>query len=832
MPSDLTPADLDLMARTMIGEESTPEGRAAVGQVILNRINSGKFPSSVRGVVFQPNAFESWSTRGRQLSSIPTSSKDYRAAYALAQKVASGDLPDETKGSVNFINPTLQVAMGRQIPSWAQGKPTAVIGKQAYFGGDPMASDDFLTDFSVAPEKGAGASVPASTPAKPAAISDGSDFERDFAVAPEKPVIAATAAQPTAPIGVNDAVRSVATGVPIIGGLLNKADAATNALLAPVLNPLFDKKDQLAGQTWSDRYHNALLQQQGMDTAFEKAHPTANTALNITGGIAGTIPAMMAAPGLFGLGEGTLVGNSLLSGITGAGINATDTAVRGGDLNDIEHNALIGGAFGGLAPSAGKLVGSGLEKLTNVLSSTTPAARNVANILQDIGMSPQEAEIALKRMGPEATLADLDPALTTEAGGLASMGGKPTSVLKNAMKARAANVDNRVSELMEKQLGPAPDAEATLKSIHDEASEKASPFYKAGKEGPEMDVTPVLQSISEQLPNASGGTKSLLTNVRGFLTNEVASKTNPLGMTVPKSNPEAVLGARQALDDIMYNRETGEAKLGPNAMRVASDLRAQLDQIVKSNDNFAQGDAIYAQAKNEQRAFKQGQEIFSSNIRPVDLARMLERMSPEEVAALKKGARASIADALQSSRRGEGPAAQGLFGRSTNNRANLNLLFPNAQETLDALHSEAMMRGTEQRVAQNSATAERQAVQQKYAPKGESPIDTGAAVVGHLVDGGTGAVLAMGGKAALGAARNALTSRALNKLTEGTARGLVATGPEQRAFLQQVARAARTNAIHNVLASRGAMAANLLTRSAGDNDRQGRPLIRVLVTKP
>ena len=142
------------------------------------------------------------------------------------------------------------------------------------------------------------------------------------------------------------------------------------------------------------------------------------------------------------------------------------------------------------------------------------------------------------------------------------------------------------------------------------------------------------------------------------------------------------------------------------------------------------------------------------------------------------------------------------------------------------------MRGTEQRVAQNSATAERQAVQQKYAPKGESPIDTGAAVVGHLVDGGTGAVLAMGGKAALGAARNALTSRALNKLTEGTARGLVATGPEQRAFLQQVARAARTNAIHNVLASRGAMAANLLTRSAGDNDRQGRPLIRVLVTKP
>ena len=394
------------------------------------------------------------------------------------------------------------------------------------------------------------------------------------------------------------------------------------------------------------------------------------------------------------------------------------------------------------------------------------------------------------------------------------MGGKPTSVLKNAMKNRAANVDNRVSELMDKQLGPAPDAEAMLKTIHDEASQAASPFYNAGKQGAEMDVTPVLASIEKQLPNASGGIKSLLTSVKGFLTNDAASKANPLGLAVPKSDPGAILGARQALDDIMFNKETGEAKLGPNAMRVASELRSQLDAIVKSNDNFAQGDAIYAKAKDIQRAFKQGQDIFSSNIRPADLSRMIQSMSPEEVAALTKGARSSIADVLQSSRRGEGPAAQGLFARSTNNRANLNLLFPKAQEALDALHSEAMMRGTEQRVALNSATAERRAVQEKYATKGSNPIDTGTALLGEAVGGGPGAAAATGLRMLYNNATNALSSRALQRLTEGTAKGLVATGPEQREFLKQVARAARTNAVNNALVRRGEFVGNLLTRSA------------------
>ena len=57
------------------------------------------------------------------------------------------------------------------------------------------------------------------------------------------------------PVSVNNVVRSAATGVPIIGGLADKADAATNAFLAPALNSLFDEKDQLRKQPLESVMH-------------------------------------------------------------------------------------------------------------------------------------------------------------------------------------------------------------------------------------------------------------------------------------------------------------------------------------------------------------------------------------------------------------------------------------------------------------------------------------------------------------------------------------------------------------------------------------------------
>jgi hypothetical protein len=63
------------------------------------------------------------------------------------------------------------------------------------------------------------------------------------------------AKNPNEPGVVSGLGRAAARGAPIVGGLLNRADAATNAALSYGLNPLYE--DQLKG-TLGERYHQAL----------------------------------------------------------------------------------------------------------------------------------------------------------------------------------------------------------------------------------------------------------------------------------------------------------------------------------------------------------------------------------------------------------------------------------------------------------------------------------------------------------------------------------------------------------------------------------------------
>jgi hypothetical protein len=79
-------------------------------------------------------------------------------------------------------------------------------------------------------------------------------------------------------------VRSFSRGVPILGGLLNKADAASDAALAPAMNHFFPEGEQLKGD-FGQRYGQALNTQEGEDKAFGEAHPIASTAAEIAGGV-------------------------------------------------------------------------------------------------------------------------------------------------------------------------------------------------------------------------------------------------------------------------------------------------------------------------------------------------------------------------------------------------------------------------------------------------------------------------------------------------------------------------------------------------------------------
>lgn len=92
-----------LLARLVSGEaESEPYlGKVAVAAVILNRVASDKFPNTMAGVIYQPNAFESI-TNG--IANAPPSDESVRAA----QDAINGW--DPSQGCLFFWNPSKPVS--------------------------------------------------------------------------------------------------------------------------------------------------------------------------------------------------------------------------------------------------------------------------------------------------------------------------------------------------------------------------------------------------------------------------------------------------------------------------------------------------------------------------------------------------------------------------------------------------------------------------------------------------------------------------------------------------------------------------------------------------
>ena len=830
----ISPNDRDVAIRTMIGEEGTPQGQAGVASTMLNRATSGKFGgNTLTGVAFAPSQFESWTKNSQKLWSISPDSPEYQKAAAIFDGVASGDVPDFTNGATHFYAPAAQAALGRAPPKWSQGQDGTPLGKTVFYapGGSvsyappasPAVPPDAASKYLSAPSSQS-ASVPdaaakylaAPDPTAPDSAPIAPDAASKYLTATPQPD-ASTPSVPSPPSSATmaDATASgFANGVPIVGpmfdNLLNKGVAGIQTLAG--------------GKPYAEN----LAQVQAQEAESNAAHPVANKLAGVAGAVVGSLPVVVAAaPEAFGIGGASLGARVFMGGVSGAALSGADAVSRseydhGYDLNaardygDAKSAAIYGAAGGALGPVLGAGIGAGVRQATNLLSSTTPAARSVGNILSEIGMSPQEAQQALTRLGPNGILADVDPALTTEAGALAARGGATTSTIKNAMYARSQSADSRASQMMEQNLGPKPDLEAAVQAIKDDSASRAGPSYQAGRAGAPMDVTPVLGSIDSQMPNASGSVKNVLQKVKDTLTSNTPT-AQTLGLSVPKSDPGAILGARQALDDLI-EKMPQDTSGGRNAFRTATDLRNQIDSVVKSNPDFAAGDAIYAKNAGIIDAMKQGTQVFQNGTRPQDLARTLAGMSPEEVAAHQVGARSAIADTMESSKRGELAAAQTMFGKGTANRAKLDQVFPGAQDTLDALHGEATMRNTERQLISQSVTAERQAAMKRWAGAAEPGPMTNALMAG--VEAGQAGLDPTGGAMASIAYRggqnllSGIRQRSADRFAGTVSNALTSTGAPQAAFMKEVARSTRTAVAHNSLSNAANAGVNLLTRES------------------
>ena len=93
-------SDLQLMARAINGEaRGEPyEGQVAVGAVILNRVNSSKFPNTIAGVIYQSGAFTAVSD-----GQINTPIAENSTVYKADRDALNGW--DPTGGAIYYFNP-------------------------------------------------------------------------------------------------------------------------------------------------------------------------------------------------------------------------------------------------------------------------------------------------------------------------------------------------------------------------------------------------------------------------------------------------------------------------------------------------------------------------------------------------------------------------------------------------------------------------------------------------------------------------------------------------------------------------------------------------------
>ena len=118
---NISDADIDLLARIVRAEAQTEpfEGKVAVASVVLNRVDSPKFPDTIRDVIYQSGQFQPVSNGE---INKPADKESRRAVFA-----ALSDMRKIAKDSLFFYNP--DIASNRWLDS---RETTVVIGQHVF----------------------------------------------------------------------------------------------------------------------------------------------------------------------------------------------------------------------------------------------------------------------------------------------------------------------------------------------------------------------------------------------------------------------------------------------------------------------------------------------------------------------------------------------------------------------------------------------------------------------------------------------------------------------------------------------------------------------------
>lgn len=510
-----------------------------------------------------------------------------------------------------------------------------------------------------------------------------------------------------------------ATGKVSHNGVVDKGIAFTGSVLegVPVAGPALRSgaESLAAGVTGRDKSQiNAATNEMMAD------NPGTALAGNVTGAVAGTLPAMAAAPEVFGIGEGIPLATTMIrSAITGGGIGGADSAVRsGGDPYETLKGAGLGGGLGLLGPVAGKFIGKGVGAVRDFFRTGAGAKaagmpkaafRTLAKDMNADALTAAMAERKMAELGPDAMLMDVGPNMQGRAGSIAATPGRGQQVVRSAVDARKMGANQRMAAALDENFGKSTVPSDVKAEIRGNQKALGPEYEDAIANSKAVDTRAIANDLESGIVNERGRAQAELKNVRKML--------DITGENVLDPNPRTLLSTRQAIDGMLKDEADS------NVRRVLGAARQKIDdELAAKVPGIKAVDAKHAELARQADAYDRGQEVLDSGrgnaIRPQELdAEIATASQPKGLQIgpsaapmrLRQGARAEIDRIVGTNANDIVKLNQLIKSEGDWNRAKLASLFgqEKADKVFKVLEGEKVFAATDQSVTKNSESARR-----------------------------------------------------------------------------------------------------------------------------
>lgn len=288
-----------------------------------------------------------------------------------------------------------------------------------------------------------------------------------------------------------DSARNMASGVPILGGLVDEGLAGANSLMG-------------------GDYNKTLEYIRARDRLRSQNFPESTMGQQFAGGIAGTLLGTQAL-GLGGMGINSaapLAQRAAAGAAVGIPVGAADGFARGeGGAENRMFTAGMGGVLGGVTGAAAPVIGQGLSSAYQGLKNAlTPNASFRAlgvsqpvgeEIVDSLGNDASKTGLArIRAAGPEAMLADAGPQARGLADAVITKGGPGASYLGTAIESRAKKASKGLVSTLDKTMG-APEGQVTqATAIREGTAAARDAAYKNAYSQPIDYTTPEGQEIA------------------------------------------------------------------------------------------------------------------------------------------------------------------------------------------------------------------------------------------------------------------------------------------------------------------------------------------------